>query len=112
MGVQFNLGAMYHRGAGVPVDHAKAVYWWTKAAKLGFSKAQGKLGFKYAKGEGVPENDVRAYAWVSIAAAQGAAEAKRNKGIMVKYMPRAQIADGQKLSSELWEKYVVPFQKK
>jgi uncharacterized protein len=109
---QFNLGAMYQRGAGVPVDHAKAVHWYSKAAKLGFSKAQGRLGLWYAKGEGVPENDVRAYAWVSIAAAQGDADAKKNKGIMVKYMTPTQIAEAQKLSLELWEKYVVPFQKK
>jgi hypothetical protein len=27
-------------------------------------------------------------------------------------MTPAQIAEGQKLSSELWEKYVVPFQEK
>jgi hypothetical protein len=55
---------------------------------------------------------VRAYAWFSIAAAQGYAGAKKDKGIVAEAMTRTENAEGQKLSSELWEKYVVPFQKK
>ena len=65
----------------------------------------------YAEGEGVPEDDVQAYAWYSIAAAQGLKSAKKNKGILKEEMTREQIAEAQKLSSEYWEKYVVPFQK-
>jgi TPR repeat protein len=65
----------------------------------------------YYNGEGVLEDYVQAYAWWSIAATQGIADAKKNKGIIKKKMTREQIAEAQKLSSELWEKYVVPFQK-
>jgi len=36
---------------------------------------------------------------------------KKGKEIMAKHMTPAQIAEAQKLSSDLWEKYVVPFQK-
>ena len=60
---------------------------------------------------GVPEDDVRADAWSKIAAAQGAATGKKGKAIVAKHMTSTQIAEGQKLSRELWEKYVVPFQK-
>jgi len=107
---QFNLGNMYNKGKGVPEDHAKAVHWYTKAAKQGYARAQFSLGLMYAKGEGVPENDLRAYAWSSIAAARGHAKGKNFKEIIVKLMTPAQIAEAQKLSSELWEKYVLPFQ--
>jgi hypothetical protein len=44
-------------------------------------------------------------------ATRGRKVAKRDKRIVKKQMTPAQIAEAQKLSSELWEKYVVPFQK-
>ena len=104
------LGVMYFKGKGVPEDYAKAAHWYTKAAKQGDVGAQFALSGKYYNGEGVPENYVHAYAWVSIAAARGDADGKKIKKLIVKFMSTAQIADGQKLSGELWEKYVVPFQ--
>ena len=102
---------MYANGEGASKDYAKAVYWYRKAAKQGDTDAQLNLGLKYAKGEGVPENKVKAYVWWSLAAAQGHEKAKRNKGIVKKKMTREQIAEAQKLSSEYWKKYIVPFQK-
>jgi class 3 adenylate cyclase len=63
-------------------------------------------------GNGVPKDHVRGYAWSSIAAAQGDAQCKNFKEAVAKRMTPAQIVEGQKLSRELWEKYVVPFQKK
>jgi len=66
----------------------------------------------YAKGLGVPDDYVRGYARVSIAAARGRADGKKAKAIIAKHMTPAQIAEGQKLSRELWGKYIVPFQKK
>ena len=54
---------------------------------------------------------MRPYAWVSSAAAQGNEDAKNDISIIREQMTIAQIAEAQKLSSELWEKYVVPFQK-
>jgi len=65
----------------------------------------------YYEGEGVLEDYVQAYAWWSIAATRGHKRAKKNKGIVKEKMTPAQIAEAQKLSSEYWEKYVVPFQK-
>ena len=54
---------------------------------------------------------MKAYAWWSISAKQGRKNAKKNKAITKEEMTPAQIAEAQKLSSEYWEKYVVPFQK-
>ena len=66
----------------------------------------------YAQGKGGnPEDRVKGYAWMNIASAQGNEHAKKNKSIFEAVMTPAQIAEAQKLSSELWEKYVVPFQK-
>ena len=64
----------------------------------------------HLNGWGVPENRVRAYARSSIAAAQGHAGAKKVKEIAARLMTPAQIAEAQKLSRKLWEKYIVPFQ--
>jgi uncharacterized protein len=108
---QFNLGLKYLKGYGVSQDHAKAFHWLTKAAKQGQATAQTMLGGMYAQGLGIPEDHARAYAWLSIAAAQGNAGGKKFKEMLAKFTTPAQIAEGQKLSRELWEKYVVPFQK-
>ena len=56
------------------------------------------------------DSQSRAYAWWGIAAQQGY-EAMTNKGIVEQRMTTEQIAKAQELSSKLWEKYVVPFQK-
>jgi hypothetical protein len=53
---------------------------------------------------------VKAYAWWSISAKQGRKNAKKNKGIIKGRMTPAQIAKGQELATELWEKHVAPFQ--
>ena len=37
---QFFIGMLYTEGKGVPQDYAKAVHWWTKAAKQGYAEAR------------------------------------------------------------------------
>jgi TPR repeat protein len=93
-------------------DHQKAFRLWKRSAEQGAMAAQILLGSMYAEGKGVPEDDVRAYVWLSIVATQRIANAQKAKEAFAELMTPAQIADGQKSSSELWEKYVVPFQKK
>ncbi len=41
---QFNLGAMYDNGQGVPQDDAQAVQWYRLAAEQGMAEAQNNLG--------------------------------------------------------------------
>jgi len=108
---QFSLGSKYYMGIGVPQDYAIAAHWYTKAAKQGYTKAQLIIGVMHNGGRGLPKDHVRGYAWSSIAASQGIADGKKVKEIIANRMTPAQIAEAQKLSSELWEKYVVPFQK-
>ena len=48
--------------------------------------------------------------WWAHAGAQGQEEATKEKNILMKEMTPTQIAKGQELASEYWEKYAVPFQ--
>ncbi|GET04723.1 kinase-like domain-containing protein [Rhizophagus clarus] len=40
MVAQYNLGTMYENGKGITKDINKAIYWYEKAAKKGYQKAQ------------------------------------------------------------------------
>ena len=54
---QHNLGVMYAKGQGVPLNYETAVTWYTVAAEKGDVSAQYSLGWMYDKGVGVPQND-------------------------------------------------------
>ena len=53
---QYNLGAMYENGQGVPRDNAEAEKWYRLAAGQGLADAQFTLGVRYENGQGVPQN--------------------------------------------------------
>ena len=96
-------------------DHQKAFRLLKPLAEQGDVAAQVMLGEMHDEGEGVPEDDVRAYAWLSISLKRSQFDnhhIKQFKETVVKRMTPTQIAEAQKLSRELWGKYVVPFQKK
>jgi TPR repeat protein len=77
---QYNLGAMYNNGEGVPEDDAEAVKWYRLAAEQGLASAQSRLGLMYDNGEGVSEDDAEAVKWYRLAAGQGLASARVIKG--------------------------------
>ncbi|MGB7452227.1 MAG: tetratricopeptide repeat protein [Lysobacterales bacterium] len=77
---QFNLGAMYDNGDGVPEDDAEAAKWYHQAADQGHVNAQFNLGVMYANGEGVAENAAEAATWYRKAAEQGDYRAQYNLG--------------------------------
>lgn len=79
---QFNLGALYHLGRGVPQDYVQAVHWYRKAAEQGSVRAQFNLGEMYYRGKGIPKNLAQAARWLRSAAEQGDARAQLNLGIM------------------------------
>ena len=107
---QFNLGIMYFKGNGVQKDYAKALEWYRRAAKQGHAEAQSNLGLMYANGLGVLQNFVEAYAWWNLATEQGNVDAKHNKTILENRMNLVQMTKARSLSSEYWERYVMPFQ--
>ncbi len=75
---QYNLGALYDQGLGVPQDDAQAVKWYRLAAAQGDADAQYRLGLKHHNGEGVPQDDAEAAKWYRLAAEQGQSDAQRN----------------------------------
>ena len=53
---QYNLGAMYDKGQGVPQDYKEAVRLYSLSAEQGNATAQNNLGIMYYNGTGVPQD--------------------------------------------------------
>ena len=79
----FKLGIRYLIGEGVPLDHAEAARWFTKAAEQGLASAQHNLGVMYMNGTGVLQDNVEAVKWYRKAAEQDHAPARYNPGLDV-----------------------------
>jgi hypothetical protein len=79
---QFNLGAVYEAGLGVPADLAEGASWYALAAGQGHARAQYNLGVMYADGRGVQRDDARAATWLRKAAEQEHAKAQYNLGVL------------------------------
>ena len=75
---QYELGALYHRGAGVEADVVRASRWYARAAEQGYAEAQYRVGNMYLMGEGVRQSDSEAAHWYEKAAQQGHADARIN----------------------------------
>ena len=68
---QFELGALYYLGQGVPQDYAQAAVWWERAATQDHVDAQFNLGALYGDGTVVPKDTAKARQWLEKAATQG-----------------------------------------
>ena len=78
---QCNLGVCYEHGDGVPMNKAKAVEWYQKAAWQGYADAQFYVGRFYHLGSdegGVPKDMAMAVKWYRKAADQGYERAKQD----------------------------------
>lgn len=62
-----NLGGRYEDGRGVPVDYAKAMFWYQKAYKAGNATAATNIGMLYGQGLGVEQDYPAAMKWIQIA---------------------------------------------
>ena len=89
-------------------DYQKAFQIAKVLAEQGDVMGQLKIGYYYAHGHGVPKDLVYAHAWFTVADAQGYDE--RYLALLEGDMTKEQISAARKLSFELWEKYVLPFQ--
>jgi len=79
---QFDLGAMYAIGKGVPQDFREALKWYRLAADQGDALGQNKLGSMYQEGQGVARDYNEATKWYRRAANQGNSIAQFNLGVM------------------------------
>ena len=101
---QYNLGASYYLGQGVPQDYAQAAAWYRKAAEQGHADAQFNLGAAYGIGEGVPEDYVESHKWLNLAASRASAEKQKQfaetRDGVAQLMTPAQLAEAEKLANE------------
>lgn len=80
---QTNLAVMFLAGRGVlKRDRKQALYWFTKAAEQGDSRAASYLGDIYLYGNGVTKDNVQAKYWLQQAAAGGDVYALSSIGVM------------------------------
>ncbi len=68
---QYDLGAFYQFGRGVPIDKAKAAEWTARASDAGLPEAQVEYGVMLFKGDGVAIDEARAARLFRLAAEQG-----------------------------------------
>jgi uncharacterized protein len=77
---QYNLGASYYSGEGVPQDFAQAAALFWEAAMADIAMAQQNLGSMYAQGLGVEQNYQEAARRFQRAAEQSVEETLSNTG--------------------------------
>ena len=77
---QYNIGVVYGKGLGVPLDYKEAIRWYRAAAEQGHAFAQNNLGSMYDEGKGVPQDYKEAVRWNRASAEQGNVIAKFNLG--------------------------------
>lgn len=101
------LGEMYRTGYGpMEQDYAEAAYWFLLAAEQNhpdMHQTRYKLGVLYLLGLGVPRDFVTAYAWLNVAAVRHE-QAGHLRDVVAKSLTVEQIAEGQRLARNLWER--------
>jgi TPR repeat protein len=78
----YDVGVMYAKGEGVPVDQAEAVTWYRMGADNGDADAMFNLGVYYDNGNGVAQSDQEAFNWYTKAANRKDQSAMLNLGVM------------------------------
>ena len=68
---QYNLGVMYKKGLGVPVDHNEAFAWFFLSSNKGNILANYALGHSYYKGLGIKKNYLSAFRSFKYSAMRG-----------------------------------------
>jgi uncharacterized protein len=76
--------------------------WFKLSAEQGNASAQFNLGVMYDNGRGTIQNYVKGYAWYSVSSASGSKIGTKNRDLLAKEMTPEQLAEGQKLASEIW----------
>lgn len=78
----FNVGLMYYKGEGIPIDKPLALLWFKKAAQAGYINAMINVSMMYENGEGVNADPAQAFIWCKKAADSGDHKAMVNLGRM------------------------------
>lgn len=100
---QASLAFMYSKGDGVPESFDKSIEYARQAAMQGDERTQFLMGGAYLGGGSIPMDYVQAYAWFSLSKAGGLPDADEFLTKISKNMTKEQIAEGQRLSTELYD---------
>jgi localization factor PodJL len=79
---QFVVATRFLNGENVPVDFAKAAYWYSKAAASGLAPAQYRVATLYERGKGVAKDMKAALSWYERAGALGNVKAMHNAAVI------------------------------
>ena len=79
---EFEIGARFAEGKGVPQDLKQAVTWYQRSAAKGFAPAQYRLASMFERGLGVKSDLPRASVWYQRAAEQGIVKAMHNLAVL------------------------------
>ena len=79
---EFEVGARFADGRGVPQDLKQAVTWYQRSAAQGFAPAQYRLGTMFERGLGVKADIARARVWYQRAADQGNVRSMHNLAVL------------------------------
>ena len=78
----YNLGLFYrNKMHGLPEDHTKALEYWHRAGKLGYTESYSCIGLAYELGRGVEVDMKKAKHYYELAAMGGCVVARYNLGI-------------------------------
>jgi len=111
---QISMGRAFLLGSGVKKSDKVAAVWLEKAAEKGdypySALAQSILARMYSKGNGVPKDYVLAYKWYNLSTGNSetatfSAEDRKSFSVLEKKMTAEQIAEGQRLSREMTQKW-------
>jgi localization factor PodJL len=79
---EFEVGARFAAGEGVPQDFGEAAKWYQRSADQGFAQAQYRLGALYERGLGLKSDRRQAALWYERAARQGNVNAMHNLAVL------------------------------
>jgi len=97
---QWEMGARYRNGEGVPQDDARAVQWFQRAANQGHRNAQNSMGASYWAGRGVRKDLSQAYFWSVLAANQGDETSESRMQGLALEMTRGQVVAAQQQADD------------
>lgn len=79
---EFEVGARFAAGEGVPQNFIEAAKWYQRSADQGFAQAQYRLGALYERGLGLKTDRGQAALWYERAARQGNVNAMHNLAVL------------------------------
>jgi hypothetical protein len=100
-----NLGVLYTKGIGVPLDFLSAYKLFKEAADEGLPQSQLNVGIALQSGMGAKKDFVGAYKYYTLAAAQGLPTAAMARDNLAQFLTRFQIQAGQRMANGFMKRH-------